>query len=123
LATEATLPVFVSGSAAVRGPGSLTALADSSRAGLVVGIGVSGSKSATAMPCSWASVTPRSVGAPAGPSATAPSRSSAKPASCICISRSEQSRAPRLGIGRSPLRSRSTMPTAASGVASSMAKS
>ena len=105
------------------GPSFGTALADSSRAGLVLVIGVSRSKFATAMPCSCASETPRSVGAPAGPSPTAPSRLSSNPASWSCISLREQTRAPRAGVGRWPFRSPSTIPMVLSGVASSRVKS
>ena len=75
-------------------------------------IGVFGSKPGTETPCCWASRSPRRVGSPGPPSATAPSRSSAKPASCTAISLRVQSRAPRVGIGRPPARSSSTTPTA-----------
>jgi hypothetical protein len=79
-------------------------------------IGVFGSKPETAMPCSCASRSPRSVGSPARPSATASSRVSGKPASCIDISLSVHSRAPRDGTGRPPARSSSTISVAEEGV-------
>src|SRR5690606_3854368 len=67
-------------------------------------IGVFGSKPATVTPYCCANRSPRSDGSPGPPSATAPSRVSAKPASCSEISLNVHNRAPRVGFGRRPAR-------------------
>lgn len=112
---DAPSPPFAGSAAGAGFAASALALAAAWSASALLRIGVFGSKPGTAMPCCSASRRPRRVGSPGPPSATAPSRSSAKPASCTAISFSVQSRAPRVGIGRPPARSSSTTPSAPCG--------
>ena len=97
-------------------PESATELVEELRAGRLPLPTRGASYAGAVSPRSTASRVPTSVGSPAGPASTAPGRSSMNPASCRLISLNVHSGAPRVGIGRRPVRSSSTSAVADSGV-------